>query len=96
MLYVSFCSQDLICHRLSILFSRLFRMLYSCARMIPAKTSPQPNISRGDSACPSSTQPASMANTDSILIRRDATTGSVSFWARICSVYPAPLDSTPA
>ena len=58
----------------------------SWASTMAANISRQPASSRTDRPCPRSTQPASALNTLSSDMRSDATVGSVSFCATICSV----------
>ena len=57
-----------------------------CTRTIAANMITQPRISLPVIRSPRSKAPAITANTDSKLMRSDATAGSVYFCAMICSV----------
>ena len=63
--------------------------------IIATNITAHPAISRPDNTCPNISQPEMAEITDYKLIIKDATTGFMSFWPIICSVYPTPVDNTP-
>ena len=68
----------------------------NCERMIAPKIKAHPTSSLRLNTWWSSRNPKMAENTDSSERIKEATDGSAPFWPIIWSVYPAPLESTPA
>jgi len=67
----------------------------ACAMSIPANINPQPNNCQAVNVSPSISQPASAANTASMLRMTDASAGGACRCPSTCSVYPSTTENTP-